>query len=68
VEKANTTKSRAMSRKVTTAVKNATEVAGGKVKEAVARIEARVKGEREMTPRRSARIKAKMGQEETPQT
>jgi hypothetical protein len=56
-----------MSRKVTTAVKNATEIAGGKVKEAVARIEARVKGEQEMTPRRSARIKAKMGQEETPQ-
>jgi hypothetical protein len=67
VEKANTTKSRAMSRKVTTAVKNATEIGGGKVKEAVARIEARVKGEQETTPRRSARIKAKMGREETPQ-
>lgn len=66
VEKTSTTKSRAVSRKVTTAVKNAAENAGGRVKEAVARIEANVKGEQEITPRRSARIRAIVERECTP--
>jgi hypothetical protein len=66
VEKTSTTKSRAVSRKVTAAVKNAAEKAGSKVKEAVARIEASVKGKDELTPRRSARIRAKLEREGTP--
>lgn len=66
VEKTSSSKSRAMSRKVTVAVKNAAENAGGKVKEAVARIEARMKGEQELTPRRSARIRAQLEREGTP--
>ena len=67
VEKTSTSKSRAVSRKVTAAVKDAAEKAGNKVKEAVARIEASVKGEDESTPRRSARIRAKFEREGTPQ-
>jgi hypothetical protein len=55
-----------VSRKVTTAVKNAAEKAGGKVKEAVARIEASMKEQEENTPRRSARIRAKLEREGTP--
>ena len=68
VEKASTTKdkSRAVSRKVTAAVKDAAEKAGNRVKEAVARIEASVKGQEESTPRRSARIMAKIEREGTP--
>ena len=66
VEKTSTTKGRAVSRTVTTAVKNAAEKAGNKVKEAVARIEASVKAQDENTPRRSARIRAKMQREATP--
>ena len=66
VEKTSTTKGRAVSRIVTTAVKNAAEKAGNKVKEAVARIEASVKAQDENTPRRSARIRAKMQREATP--
>jgi len=66
VEKTSTIKGRAVSRTVTTAVKNAAEKAGNKVKEAVARIEASVKAQDENTPRRSARIRAKMQREATP--
>jgi hypothetical protein len=55
-----------VSRTVTTAVKNAAEKAGNKVKEAVARIEACVKAQDENTPRRSVRIRAKMQREATP--
>jgi hypothetical protein len=66
VEKTSTTKSRVVSRTVTTAVKNAAENAGNMVKEAVARIEASVKAQDEDTPRRSARIRAKMQREATP--
>ena len=69
VEKASTTKdkSRAVSRKMTAAVRDAAEKAGNKVKEAVARIEASVKGQDETTPRRSERIRAKAEREGTPQ-
>jgi hypothetical protein len=55
-----------MSRTVTMAVNNTAENAGNKVKEAVARIEASVKAQDENTPRRSARIMAKMQCEATP--
>jgi len=61
VEKPKPDRSRATSRKVTSAAKKleqAAEKVGSKVKEAVAKIEAMAK-EREGTPRRSARIRAK---------
>lgn len=67
VEKKSSSSSRAVSRKVTTAVKNAAGNATGQVKEAIARIEARVQGGQEITPRRSARIKTWLEREGAPQ-